>query len=77
MSFGIITNDWCTGKYLERCDPGIIKAPSSYFPGGTEENHEYSQNSKCPDRDSKQAPPEYKSKYLPLRQPILVINCQS
>jgi hypothetical protein len=39
------------------------------MPGGTEMNIENRQDSRCPGRDSKQAPPEYEPKALPLDQP--------
>jgi hypothetical protein len=35
----------------------------------TEEHHDDSQESQCPDRDSKRAPPKYNSRALPLDQP--------
>jgi hypothetical protein len=36
----------------------LIEAQSWNFPGRTEENYEESQNSRCPDRNSNQAPSE-------------------
>jgi hypothetical protein len=54
---------------------GLTEVLSWSFPGGTEENHKHlSQNSWCPSGDSNQVPPKYKSRVLPVDQPIQWIS---
>jgi hypothetical protein len=54
-------------KDLEESRRSLIEVLSRYLPGGTEENREkLCQDSRCPDRDSNRALPEYKSEVLPL-----------
>jgi hypothetical protein len=60
---------------------GLIEVLSQHLPGGIEEYHEKpSQDSRCSGRDSKRAPPKYKSKALMLYEPFrlffLVYYCQ-
>jgi hypothetical protein len=47
---------------------GVIKVLFPYFPGWTEENHEESQNARCPCRDSKRSPTEHESRAVQLCQ---------
>jgi hypothetical protein len=56
---------------LEGSSCAPIEALSRHLPGGTEENNEnLSQDSRYFGRDSSQTPPEYKSKALPLDEPV-------
>jgi hypothetical protein len=66
------------GKFLERSGHGLIKELIRHFRIGTEGNHEnLNEDSRCPDRDSKSAPPEYKFGALPLDQTIRYYSLSS
>jgi hypothetical protein len=51
---------------VERIDSDHIEIVSRYFVGGTEEDYEKPQNTRCSGRNSNPAPPRYKSRALPL-----------
>jgi hypothetical protein len=59
-------DEWRIGKDLEG-NGSLIKVLARNLPGGNKENHENSQQSRCPGRNSKRDPSEYKSVALSLR----------
>jgi hypothetical protein len=56
-----MVNSLKTGNSLEESDCDLIKVLSEYFPGGTKENHENPQDSRCPGRGLDVAPLGYES----------------
>jgi hypothetical protein len=62
------SNDRMTGNDLEENGRCLIEALCRHLPGGTEEDHEKPQASRCPGRDLNRAPPEHKSRASPLHQ---------
>jgi hypothetical protein len=65
-----ITGDEYIRSYFEGNGCDQIEVLSQNFPGGTEKNGEEPQGSLFLGRVSKRVPPEYKSRRLPLHQPV-------
>jgi hypothetical protein len=63
--------EWQTGKDLDGSSQGLTKVLFWYLHGRAEENHEnLNEDSWCPDQNSNQASPKYKSRTLSADQPI-------
>jgi hypothetical protein len=59
-------DEWWIGTDLERDDIGLIEVLSQSLPRGAEENYEKLSQNKI--TNATQAPPEYRSRTLPLHQ---------
>jgi hypothetical protein len=72
---------WCQmiglwiGKYLEGSSYSLIEMLSQHLPGGTEENREGPQDSRCLAWDLNEAPLEYRSRVLPLDKSLQFLGC--
>jgi hypothetical protein len=62
---GISLRIW---QYFEGSSSGVTEVLLRYLPGGSEKQHDRSQNIPWPCRDSNGAPPEYASTVPPLHQ---------
>jgi hypothetical protein len=60
-SGSVMITEWCFGRDTEGSGRGQFQTLSRYLSGGTERNHEETQNNRCHVRDSNLAFPEYQS----------------
>jgi hypothetical protein len=62
------------GNHLEGRGRCLVEVLSCHFLEESEERREnFSQDSRCPSRDSNRAPPGYETRALPLRQTVLCL----
>jgi hypothetical protein len=71
-------DEWWNRKDLEGNSRDLMEILSRPFPGETEDNKTYPQESRCPRRNSNPAPPRYRSRALSVICPVLscIIDCR-
>jgi hypothetical protein len=76
QSNGTMADEGCTGKDMEGSDRGIIEALLQHFclEGLRKIETNFSQDRRCPGRDSNPESSEYKSGTLPLRVTFLAVE---